>query len=132
MSRLSLRHTLVAAAALLTLAGCEEEAPTASLDRETFIDTYVELRQAALQRGLSTVGDALRDSVLTRSGVTEDALVEFAEVHGSDLEFMRDVWTEVAARLDSIPFDYVGSGVDSTAGSEVAEDVDSGVSPSGD
>jgi len=108
MSRCRPRHIPVAAAALLALVGCGEAAPPETLDRQLFVDTYVELRAAALQRGLPTVGDAVRDSVLTRQGVTDEELVEFAEVHGADLEYMRDIWIEVAARLDSIPFDYVG------------------------
>jgi len=111
-----LRHAAALLVAVALLTACDEETPTASLDRATFIDTYVELRAAALQRGLPTVDDALRDSVLASRGVSEEALVEFAEVHGAELDYMQGVWAEVSERLDSLRFDPVSSGKDPSGG----------------
>lgn len=82
---------------------CGEEAEPATIDRATFVDAYVELRSAALRRGLSGVDGPLRDTVLRDAGVTEEQLLTFAEVHGDDLDFMQEVWTDVSIRLDSIP-----------------------------
>jgi len=115
MSRKIVHHT-VALCALVVTAGCGGDAPVATLDRASFIDTYVELRIAALQRGLGTVGDALRDTILTSQGVTEAQLVEFAEVHGTDLEYMRDVWAEVTDRLDAVSFEPVSPEPSPTGG----------------
>lgn len=95
---------------LLLTAGavaCGGEAEPVTIDRATFVDAYVELRSAALRRGLSGVDGPLRDSVLREAGVTEEELLTFAEVHGGDLEFMQEVWTDVSLRLDSIPLQPV-------------------------
>jgi hypothetical protein len=90
--------------ALLGAAACGSDPEPVTIDRATFVDTYVALRTAALQRGNAAVDGPLRDTVLRESGVSEEQLVTFAEVHGADFDFMRGVWTEVSARLDSISF----------------------------
>jgi hypothetical protein len=71
-----------------------------AIEREVFIATYVDLRIAAFHTDSSRVATAEKDEILTRHGVTEEDLTTFAEVHSADLEFMRDVWNEVEARLD--------------------------------
>jgi hypothetical protein len=78
----------------------EPEAET--IDRELFIQTYVDLRVAALESDSQLLGDSERVDVLERNGVTAEALVRFAEVHGPDLEFMRDVWNDVELRMDAL------------------------------
>lgn len=72
------------------------------LDREAFIATYVELRSAAVRQGTAELTDAARTEVLTRMGVTEEALLAFAEAHGADVDFMRAIWDEVEGRLEAI------------------------------
>jgi len=72
------------------------------IDREVFIQTYVDLRVAALETETQQLSDEARAEVLTRSGVTTDNLVNFAEVHGRDLDFMRDVWNDVELRMDAL------------------------------
>jgi hypothetical protein len=88
---------------------CGGEPEPATIDRSTFIDTYVALRTAALQRGNAAVDAPLRDTVLRAAGVTEEELLTFAEVHGADFDFMREVWADVSAQLDSISFQPPGA-----------------------
>jgi hypothetical protein len=82
---------------LLASAGCRGSPDT--IDRQVFVDTYVELRTTALANLTGQIRPDERDSVLARHGVTEEDLLRFAEVHGRDVEFMAEVWAEVETRL---------------------------------
>ena len=93
---------LLAFVALSSVApvGCgAPSAIDAAMDRETFIATYVELRAAALSSPSGTIDPGQRDSILTLHGAFEADLLEFAELHGGDPEFMNLLWTEVQTRL---------------------------------
>lgn len=70
------------------------------MQRETFIQVYVELRAAALGHDDATVTDAERERILSSHGVAAEDLVTFAEVHGRDPAYMRDVWNEIEERLN--------------------------------
>jgi len=72
----------------------------APIDRDAFVAAYVDLRIAALEADSSVISEAGRAEVLARHGITADDLLEFAELHGRDVEFMREVWNEVELRLD--------------------------------
>ena len=102
MSRF-LRTGLLAAA--IGLAACGDGSPSAAdadnLNRETFIATYVDLRAAAVRSEDMALSDADRAEILARHGVTEEQLTGFARLHGKDVEFMREVWDEVEARMDA-------------------------------
>ena len=82
----------------LALAACGSLSGPDTVDRETFVTTYVELRTAALTSG-SEISDSTRSAILGANGVTEEELVEFVELRGEDLAFMREVWDEVETRL---------------------------------
>ena len=58
---------------------------------------------AALDTDSSRVGTAERDAILQQHGVAADDLTTFADVHGADLEYMRDVWAEVELGLSADP-----------------------------
>ena len=73
------------------------------MDRETFIATYVELRAAAIVSDDQDLSPEARDRVLATQGVDADDLLDFAEAHGRDIEFMREVWNEVESRLEEHP-----------------------------
>ena len=83
--------------------GCRDGGETDGMTRADFVSTYVDLRVAALRRDDETLTDSARAAVLARHGVTEGDLLDFASTHGGDLDFMRDLWNEVEARLDSVP-----------------------------
>ncbi len=103
----TLTHRLITPAALLIavlLAACGASGTGPDdgiLDRETFIAVYVDLRVMALQEGAPGLTDAERQGVLDRHQVTEEQLLEFADVHGGDVSFMREVWDEIETRLDA-------------------------------
>ncbi len=99
-------HTLgVVALCLLVVSGCDDRPSERDLavSRARFVDTYVDLRVEALRAETETLTDSARATVLRRHGVTEDELLDFAEAMGGDLDYMRDVWNEIEARLDSLP-----------------------------
>lgn len=104
-----LRSPAAALAALLVVllplaAACDDASQPAELiDRETFVETYVGLRIAALAQPEGELPEARRDSVLEAHGVTGEELLAFAEAHGDDVATMNEIWAEVQARLDSIP-----------------------------
>jgi hypothetical protein len=72
-----------------------------TLDRDTFIAVYVELRVMALRQGAPGLTDQERQEVLDRHQVTEEQIMGFATVHGGDLSFMREVWDEIETLLDA-------------------------------
>jgi hypothetical protein len=82
--------------------GCWDSGANAdgSIDRETFIASYVDLRMTALGTEIGELDDALRAEVLERNGVSEEDLVAFVELHGEDVEFMQDIWDEIESRMD--------------------------------
>lgn len=105
MIRSSTRHAAFLALALGFFA-CGGE-PTASpdavgLDRETFIATYVDLRVAVGRHGTHELTDAERTRILADHGVAEADFLDFVEIHGTDVAFMRAVWDEIEARMDGV------------------------------
>jgi hypothetical protein len=86
------------------LAGCHGSAsgPDAdTIDSETFISSYVDLRAATVSLDTPGALDSARTAILARHGVTQQDLLTFADVHGEDATFMRAVWDEVERRLDA-------------------------------
>ena len=84
---------LVATAALGAEA-CGESSPE-TMSREAFIETYVALRVAELERAGPVIAEDARDSVLAAHAVAEADLDAFVDAHGRDVVFMQSVWTEV-------------------------------------
>ena len=86
---------------LLMTAACGDDpaGSSASVDRETFVATYVDLRLSALGTPTGEITDAERERVLAKHQVTEADLVSFAEAYGSDPATMKEVWEEVRLRL---------------------------------
>lgn len=84
------------------LAACGPSDPP-TIDRETFVTVYVELREAALRTPGGVIEPAARDEVLARHGLSEQDLVTFAEVHGDNVRYMAGVWREIEARLEPDP-----------------------------
>ena len=70
-----------------------------TIDRETFVATYVDLRRTTLSSPGQTLSDADRERVLRQNAVSEGELIAFAEARGGDASYMLRVWEEVGARL---------------------------------
>jgi hypothetical protein len=70
-----------------------------TIDRETFVATYVDLRRTALTSPGQTLSDVDRERVLQQHTVNEGELITFAESWGGDTSYMTRVWEEVGARL---------------------------------
>ena len=70
-----------------------------TIDRETFVATYVDLRRAALTTPGQTLSDTDRERVLRQNAVSEGELIAFADARGGDTSYMIRVWEEVGARL---------------------------------
>jgi hypothetical protein len=92
---------------LLFAVGCGAAGPTAQRDAEdqipvsTFIDVYVELRQAAARADSAGVEsfEAAKREILDRHGITEDALRAFAERRGDDVPTMAKAWETIRDRI---------------------------------
>jgi len=85
---------------LLACGGTGNAPPEGLIDRSAFIDAYVDLRVSALNEESGEISDAGRAEVLQKHSLQEEDLLDFAEGHGRDLDFMRDVWNEIELRLD--------------------------------
>ncbi|MGH7578141.1 MAG: hypothetical protein ACREM1_23870 [Longimicrobiales bacterium] len=90
---------LLAFAAMLALTGCRGEQPVEPMPRETFVEVIVELRRAATENASQAEFDARKAEILEEANVTDSALVEYARLHGRQLEHMAAVWDSVNARL---------------------------------
>lgn len=113
MSSLSPRHLLrrhtpgrrcvLLLAVFLTAigAGCgsDEGGQDTALDRETFIATWIDLRQAALQSSTGEASPAQVETILQEHGTTAEEMEEYARVRGEDAAYMRGVWEEVERRM---------------------------------
>ena len=69
------------------------------MERDVFMGAYVDLRVAALSSGTTEIEGDARDSVLAAYGVTGEELTQFVDVYGENVEFMRDLWTEIEGQL---------------------------------
>jgi len=81
--------------ALLALA-CADE--SASLERDEFVEVYVELRIAAADSAAADF-DARRDSILAAHGVERDDLEQY--VLGSDPAELSEAWKAIAERVEA-------------------------------
>lgn len=66
-----------------------------AISREAFIEAYVELRVGAISRPGEEMSVAERDAILANLGLVDQDLLEFVEVNGRDVQFMRKVWEEI-------------------------------------
>lgn len=95
--------------ALLALTACDPGFPssegTAPIDRDTFVAVYVDLRAEAVRWDGGRLPEDERDRVLQEHGVSADDLRAFVQVHGRNVPFMTEVWTEVDERLADLVVD---------------------------
>ena len=94
-----MRDKLALLALCFTHTACSGRIPPVAngtmIDRDTFVTVFVDLRLAAVESEDFVVTDSERDQILLSHGIDGESLLVFADVHGTDVEFMRDVWNEV-------------------------------------
>ena len=135
--RIGVSSRIVVSVVALTLCwscgGGATDVPEETPGRPEFIGAYLDLRTAALISGSPDLGNEVRDSILAVYDVTDQDLLDFIETHGEDVEFMRDLWTEiegrVTERLEQNALDEENEGTEEDAETEEIQDGDAGISP---
>lgn len=92
---------IVALSTLLALAACgrgELDGGT-GIDRQEYVDTYVEILLAAEIAEDSSAATESARAILARRGLTEDDLLEFGRRHADDPEYLAEVWLEIEERI---------------------------------
>ena len=90
---------LIALTVCWSCSGDATDVPEDTAARDVFIAAYLDLRVAALSLGTADIEGDVRDSILAVYGVTGEELVEFIDMHGENVEFMQDLWTEIEGQL---------------------------------
>lgn len=99
-SQAIIRFLLLASVSVAAACGGSPTDDATAIDRQTFIDAYVDLRVAALQADDFVVPIEERDAILARHGLDADDMLRFADVHGRDVDFMNGIWAEVEQRIE--------------------------------
>jgi len=103
--RRALRHSalLLTLCAAALLAGCGDSSGELDgiITREEFVQAYSELRVNALRTEGGKIALEERDRILAELNLTPEDLIDFVEVHGRDIPFMREVWEEVENNLET-------------------------------
>lgn len=103
--RRALRPLLAALTAAWAVASCGNGSAAPEVEtiaRETFIETYVALRTVGLRSPRQLLPEEDRQRILAEQGVSQEDLFSFIEVHGKNVEYMRDVWNEIEERLNEL------------------------------
>ena len=93
-SILKIHHFLLSLLVILSCNQADNHKVTPSIDRATFISTYVALSTADMEN-LDT-----RDHILDSLSVTQQDLESFVIYHGEDVDFMADLWGEIQSQID--------------------------------
>ncbi|HIF37940.1 MAG TPA: hypothetical protein EYQ69_01585 [Gemmatimonadetes bacterium] len=78
-----------------------EEIVAPDMGRETFINAYITLSTADM------ANLQVRDSILETLSISSNALEHFVSYHGSDVNFMAEIWDEVQVGIDQILNDQI-------------------------
>lgn len=81
------------------MTGCGSSTDAATVDREEYIELYVELLRVSAAAEDSAEAARLRGQVLTRAGRTPEDLSAFVGRHADDPDYLADVWSEIERRL---------------------------------
>jgi hypothetical protein len=128
------RHRLrviVSTIAVILCSSCSggtTDPPEDTAEREAFIGAYMDLRTESLGYPSTDLDNEVRDSILSVYGVTDQDLLDFIDMHGEDVEYMRDLWTEVETRqTERLEQNAQGEEDEATDGSDRTEDGDAGL-----
>jgi hypothetical protein len=87
---------------ILPMTGCSGDSGTDAeglISRETFVEAYYQLRAEALKNAYHEMPVEVRDRILAELELTQEDLLRFVEVRGTDADFMEGIWDEIEARL---------------------------------
>ena len=90
---------VIALAVCWSCSGEATDVPEDTVERDVFMGAYVDLRVAALSSETTEIEGDARDSILAAYGVTGEELTQFIDTYGENVEFMRDLWTEIEGQL---------------------------------
>lgn len=100
-------NAVVGLAGVLLLAACGGEDASAIdreglIEREVFVQTYIELRMEAFDNTPRVITEGERDAILEARDVSADDLRSFVKYHGPNVAFMRDLWADIEAQILSL------------------------------
>jgi hypothetical protein len=72
-------YHIAVASVTLALASCGGDALPETIERDTFVQAYANLRIAAVETDSGRIAFTVRDSILDGFGVTEEDLMTFAD-----------------------------------------------------
>jgi hypothetical protein len=98
------------ATAVLACSGGSAAPEVDTVSREAFIEAYVGLRTVGLRAPQQLLPEEDRERFLSDPGVSQDELFTFIEVHGTEVDYMRDVWNEIEERLNEMRTEPDSSG----------------------
>lgn len=91
--------------ALLTLGtlpfstGCRDSSDSTAMSRESYIDLYVEILQAADSAEDTLAAFRRAHEILAEHGFSQDDLDAFAKRYAGDPDYLAAVWGEIEQRL---------------------------------
>ncbi len=89
---------------LLAFLSCESpQQHQGGLTRQAYIDTYVELLRAVAAAPDSAAAADSTKAVLSRRGVSETELLDFARRRADNPQYLASVWLEIETRLRAPP-----------------------------
>jgi len=98
--------TLLVLVGAVGFVGCAADDEPRSISREEFVEAYVALRLAALEESggsdRTPISPEARERTLAEQGVTEEELFRFAEIKGGDVVYMKELWSDVEARMGEL------------------------------
>ena len=86
--------------ALTTASACGDS--TTGLSDDEYIEIVARLTWSRVQYVDTARDDSLRAAVLDEFGVTGAELIEFADVHGPDVNRMERIWEAVRLRVEEL------------------------------
>lgn len=87
----------------LACAGDEPDARAAAgLDTETFIQVFIDLREADYLADTPEAFAAMKDSIMAEYDTTPDDLREFVRVTSGDVDRMSAIWDSIEVRIRRI------------------------------
>ncbi len=70
-----------------------------TISSEAFVEAFVALRTSPALGPAGYLPAGEPERVLAEQGLVPDDLRRFVEIHGQDVPFMTEIWTEIESRL---------------------------------